>query len=327
MRRTLVSLFAVILLVSCACYAEKTEEFQNKSGATATGLRIVFYSSTSITGFGDSFSTVTPTGSAKEFLFSGGSVLPFGTFTVSWASSTMVKSYEWLTGDQQGSSTPGVKCTVTVSATYPNLREAIERAWDGAVICVEPGTYQLDTFVVIEHSITIRGMGQTASEVVITCPKYEPQAIITMEKSDVVAENLEVRYSGFETYDTSHLILKNVIVSAIMAKGESTVDIQTSLVSNTYVDSNTLGVWGTLGSHVSVRGSVIERVVVASGDVQLTVIDSAFRGPESSLGGLDHASLDIRDCTFDGLSCGINLVNFAGTVLVNRPGFSGGWIT
>jgi len=311
MRRTLVCLLAVVLAVSCLCYAEKTQEFQNNSGAKATGLRVVFYSSTTIISYGDAFSTVTPTGSAKEFVFSGGSVLPWGTFTVSWASSTTVRSFEWLTGDQPGSATPAVHCDTTVSATYPNLKEAIERAWDGAVICVEPGTYEIATIVSTIHNITLRGMTQSASDVVIRSPKYKTEAFFAHQSATVVLENMTFESFGIFSNDKSHVILKNVVTTGVVAHIESIIDIESSILQT----SPWLSLQVQDGTHVSLRNSAVEGKVLVWGDAHFAAFDCMFRSPQSVVTAQTNTTIEVRNCTFDDLSLGIDLGGFAGTIL------------
>jgi len=312
MRRTVVWLFAVVLTVSCLCYAEKTQEFQNNCGAKATGLRIVFYSSTSITSYGDAFSTVTPTGSVKEFVFSGGTVSPFGTFTVSWASSTTVKSYEWLTGDQPGPSKPAVKCSVTVSAVYPNLKEAIERAWDGAVICVEPGTYQIGLLTIEEHSFAIRGMGQTASDVVFTGPKYSDHWFTVALSATVAAENLKVDDTLLLVNGNATLSLKNVIIvtaKQVYLRGYSTVDIESSVLT-----LSSMSVFEA--NRLSIRDSVVEGLVSAREDAQFAASNSVFRGSKSKITASGNSRIEIRNCEFDPLSLGIEIASdFTGVIV------------
>jgi len=311
--RTVVWLFAVVLSISCVFCAAKTQEFQNDTGAVATGIRIVFSSIVAVTAHDAAFPVMQPEDRAREFVFSGGSVRPFDTFFVSWNTAASVVRFEWLTEQQTGLSKPVVRCSYTASPTRASLSEVISTAWDGAVFCLEPGTYQVDSMA-IAHSITLRGMGQTASDVVITGPKYQPQIIFTTEDATVVLDNLSFPNALLCAYEKSHLILKNVIAYGVNPDHESTLDIERSILRRN--DSSGLAILAGGGALVSIRHSVVEGGIQVMVDVQLVVLDSLFQGPTSLIGASGGTRIEVRNCEFDPLSRGIRLVpDFTGTVL------------
>jgi hypothetical protein len=92
------------------------EVVTNDTGEEATGLRIVFSTPVQITAFGDTLMEVDQTGTADEFVFSGGTVSPWESHWLNWApSSAQIISYEWLS-DLSISSPISI---VAVEADYP----------------------------------------------------------------------------------------------------------------------------------------------------------------------------------------------------------------
>jgi len=75
-----------LLCVSVAVYAG--EVITNDSGEDATGLRVVFSTPVLITDFGDILTSVDPQMLAFEFVFSGGTVEPWGSHWMNWALAT-----------------------------------------------------------------------------------------------------------------------------------------------------------------------------------------------------------------------------------------------
>jgi len=93
--KTLGLLLAGFLFVSLLVGAG--EVITNDTGEDASGLRISFSSLVLITGFGDSFTSVSPQMLSYDFTFSGGVVEPFGSNWVSWAPLTAsIVGYEWI---------------------------------------------------------------------------------------------------------------------------------------------------------------------------------------------------------------------------------------
>jgi PKD repeat protein len=92
----LVSLIGIVLVCVAA-----GDVFINDSGFTANAFRIVFSSAVRITDYGrDIFPYCTPRGEGKEFLFTGGKVVPGNTFWLNWErrtrSEVKVVKAEWL---------------------------------------------------------------------------------------------------------------------------------------------------------------------------------------------------------------------------------------
>jgi len=70
--------------------------FMNDTGETVYGLRIVFSEPVTITSFGDVLMSVEPSGESTTFMFSGGTVEPWGDHWIIWEpGSASVVSEEW----------------------------------------------------------------------------------------------------------------------------------------------------------------------------------------------------------------------------------------
>jgi hypothetical protein len=89
-----------LLLVGLLCISVSSlasEVVTNDSGQDATGLRVVFSESVTITAFGDTLMKVDPEGIATEFVFSGGTVAAWGSHWLSWTPApARIISHEWL---------------------------------------------------------------------------------------------------------------------------------------------------------------------------------------------------------------------------------------
>jgi hypothetical protein len=311
---TVMWLVAAILLVSCVYCAGKTQPFVNETGNVATGIRIVFNTLVTVTSHDGAFPVMQPEDRAKEFVFTGGSIKPFGTFFVSWNTAAYVVRFEWLTGEQTGASTPAVRCSLTVSSERTRLSDVLQYAFDGAVICLGPGTYEFEMLPVPDCSFTLRGTGQTASDVVIKGPKYDAIAGLFVSGSrTVVIENLKFESSMVGTHGKAHLILKNVIAERVWAMGESTIEIESSLLLETQRHQTLMAADGT---HVSIRDSVVEGNADAHEDAQFSVFNTVFQGPASGVTAYGSPRIEIRNCIFS-LSLGIALRSgdFAGVVV------------
>lgn len=97
MRKVL--LLAVVGLLCISLSSLAGEVITNDTGGEATGLRVVFSMPVQITVFGDILMYVDQEGRAQEFMFSGGTVSPWGSHWLNWSPTTArVVEYEWLIG-------------------------------------------------------------------------------------------------------------------------------------------------------------------------------------------------------------------------------------
>ncbi|MCK5827605.1 hypothetical protein KAH43_03685, partial [Candidatus Bipolaricaulota bacterium] len=92
---------ASLLLVRLLCFSVLVfagEVITNDTGEDATGLRVAFSTPVLITAFGDILTSVDPQMLAFEFVFSGGTVEPWGSHWFNYAPTTAsVVESEWLT--------------------------------------------------------------------------------------------------------------------------------------------------------------------------------------------------------------------------------------
>lgn len=94
-----VRLLLVIGLLCVSLSSLAGEVVTNDTGEDATGLWVTFSEPVQITAFGDTLMEVDQTGPADEFVFSGGTVSPWGSHWLNWSPTTArVVEYEWLTG-------------------------------------------------------------------------------------------------------------------------------------------------------------------------------------------------------------------------------------
>lgn len=95
MRKVL--LLAVVGLLCISLSSLAGEVITNDTGEDATGLKVVFSMPAEITAFGDILMHVDQEGPAQEFIFSGGTVEPWGSHWFSYSpAAASVLEYEWL---------------------------------------------------------------------------------------------------------------------------------------------------------------------------------------------------------------------------------------
>jgi hypothetical protein len=93
-----ISLLLGIGLLCISLSSLAGEVITNDTGEEATGLRVVFSEAVQITAFGDILMHVDHEGPAAEFVFSGGTVSPWGSHWLNWSPATArVVEYGWLT--------------------------------------------------------------------------------------------------------------------------------------------------------------------------------------------------------------------------------------
>ena len=90
-------LLAAGLLIIFSCSVLAGGYLTNDSGQTVYGLRVEFSEPVTITGFGDILTVVDPTGESTAFVFTGGTLEPFGGHWFNWSPVQATIVYqEWL---------------------------------------------------------------------------------------------------------------------------------------------------------------------------------------------------------------------------------------
>lgn len=127
---------ASLLFIGLICFSVVVfagEVITNDTGEEATGLRVAFSSPVLITAFGDILTSVDPQMLSFEFVFSGGTVEPWGSHWLNWAPTTVsVVEYEWFTDPATAESPPG-NLPNTPAPTYDEIM---------AQIAEYPGAYE-----------------------------------------------------------------------------------------------------------------------------------------------------------------------------------------
>lgn len=139
-----------MLLVGLLCISLSAlagEVITNDTGEDTTGLHVVFSAPVLIMGFGDTLMNVDQRGLSYEFVFSGGTVPPWGSHWMNWTPATaQIMSYEWLdqvpilisqtTTDNSMAEEPGLIPGASVSPDSET--EAGYIAWSGALTEGQP---------------------------------------------------------------------------------------------------------------------------------------------------------------------------------------------
>lgn len=116
-----VALLAVVGLLCISLSSLAGEVITNDTGEDAIGLQVVFSESVTITAFGDTLMQVDQTGAASEFVFSGGTVSPWGSHWMSWTpSSAKLISHEWLRSSRPAIKKSSLSLPTTTLTQFPS---------------------------------------------------------------------------------------------------------------------------------------------------------------------------------------------------------------
>jgi arabinogalactan endo-1,4-beta-galactosidase len=137
-----VSLLLGIGLLCVSLSSLAGEVITNDTGEDATGLRVVFSSPVLITGSGDVFTTVDPQMLSYEFVFSGGTVEPWGSHWLNWVPTTArIMSHEWVAKTLSHDSSTQNSLTILGDNFILGARLSsylVKRVWDGVWRTVDP---------------------------------------------------------------------------------------------------------------------------------------------------------------------------------------------
>ena len=300
---------AVALLVSiiavAGAFAATEEDFRNMTGGDVLGIRIEFTRPVNITNHDDVFPDVDPSGRSTEFTFSGGTLRNHQAFTVSWDASAMVTDWEWVTHDADDGDSPGYDCSTTVGPdSWVTLESVLDRSWDGMVVCLEPGEYEIPD-IIVEHDVTLIGLGDDPSEVVVSYWGYDSVSLIANECT-LILENLSLAGAVcFRNLGGGHCIAREVHTTtgckyienfcSAAVTGGGTLEMYSCAVGG-YVHASAAGhvilVSSTFAGY-GFWGLDIRGVAVA----ELTHVSFSNRTYGCNLD--DRARLVMNDCTFD----------------------------
>jgi len=195
--RTLAIALLVSIVVVAGAFASTEKDFRNQTGGDVLGIRIQFSTYVAITDSDDVFPDVEPVGNsmggkAREFTFTGGSLRSNATFSLSWDAPAMVMDWEWVTHDADDNDSPGYDCSTTINAEWFNLAQVLNRTWDGMVVCLEPGRYEIpgSGLIIIEDDVSLVGLGPDSGSVVICSSEYGRIQFVTQGDATLVLENL-----------------------------------------------------------------------------------------------------------------------------------------
>ena len=291
----LIVAFLVLSLVVCGLSAE-AEELTNDSRKTAVAVRITFVRKVMIRGHGREFPTQDPaTGRSDVFVFSGGEVRRNRSFEIEWSpGSIKIKSIEWLEVygvEEQQNMEARSSCSCILSPS-DSLGSRLNNAYEGLEICLEPGVYELEYYVNIETNVIVRGLGDTPSDVLITCPEYSYLYIYAIESGNLLMENLAFavpKYSKMSVgaADTAQAALRAIHVEQ-GSKFEARVARQ-----------------GTL----RVENAILTQATAVQ-EGRLVVESTVFRGPAhedklpTAVWASDEAQVTLLGCEISGYSWG-----------------------
>jgi len=311
-------LLAWVLVLSLAGVVAQgaTASYRNRTGRTVYGLRVLFRSSVEITEYDNAFSTVEPTGRRKEFIFSGGSLEYLSAFSFSWTpESGEIRRHEWLTA-------PPVEvdpaCSVTYGPSYFDMQRVYEGIWDGIMICLEPGTYDLAAGGYYREwahasgpAVTIRGLGESPEDVVLRGAQYAQ--IFSSGEMVLTLENLTLdEYAIVTVSGSAHATLRNVTMRSVRVLERGTLEIIDSTILRPPGFATGLSLGGS--TTTTIVGTTFEVKLAASGNAMVTLTECSFVGPWTGITVQQTADLAFYNCSMDSAGTGIRLGDFTGTI-------------
>lgn len=164
-----------------------------------------------------------------------------------------------------GSAQPPVECTATLQAGQP-IQQALDQAQEGAVICLEAGTYPVSSSYTVNKGLSLVGLGARPEEVVLRGDRAEPVVVIEAQ-GKVLITNLTVREGsgagpterggGVHIINSQDVTLRRVILTENQRFGlltqRSQVTVEDSQVLNTQAVTAPLDGQGILS-----RGSAVQ---------------------------------------------------------------------
>jgi hypothetical protein len=188
-----------------------------------------------------------------------------------------------------------------------SIQSAIDRAWPGAVLMIEPGVYR-ETLEIVE-SLTLRGVG---GDVIIE-PVAGQDGILISESARVCLEDLTVRRAdvGIEISDFAECEAERIEVSSCTT-GIRVLDLSSLTLSDARLRENGTALHGLDAVSMTISGCTIER---SWGERAAVVLEDTV-----------SASIDWTDIA-DGASSGVLVVDAVTahirSSLIRRNGFDG----
>jgi len=142
-----------------------------------------------------------------------------------------------------------------------SIQAAIERAEEGAIICLPAGTWEEN--LKIEKSLTLRGIGQQKTVIKGKEEGYPAVWISSMKRVAVKVEGLAIAGAGGECADWH----KGICPDGLLIQGEAKVEITDSTISGNR--RNGLSLWG------SAWAAIIDSAISKNGHYGLWLWDSA----------------------------------------------------
>jgi len=160
---------------------------------------------------------------------------------------------------------PPPPCTTTLQAGQ-SLQQALDQAQEGAVICLEAGTYAVSSSFAIRKGLSLVGLGARPEEVVLRGDRAEPVVMIETQ-GKVLVQNLTVREGsgagpterggGIHIQNSPDVALRRVVLSENRRFGllaqRSQVTLEDGQVLNTQAVTAPLD-----GQGIVSRGSTVQ---------------------------------------------------------------------
>ena len=251
-------------------------------------MRVTFRNRVRITGHSREFDTVDPSsGLSNVFVFYGGELRRNRTFEIEWSpDSTAITSVEWLEAysaeeQQEMEETRGCSC---VLGSEDSLQSRLRSAYDGIEICLEPGTYTLEGYIIgLDSNITIRGIHRDAGEAIVTSAKYDEIVLVLDEttlhlKSISFGEGIvEILIKGTAEATFESCSLQDL---AATVRGIASLTVQDSFLGSVGAFD---GATVTLADCIVGTGGVIDLGIWAGGEARVLVVDSVVQDKSTGI--------------------------------------------
>ena len=318
--RRLMSVLGIVALLCVCCAVVFGEELKNDSRITAVAVRITFSSRVRITDYGREFSGVEPSsGMSDVFVFTGGNLRRNQTFEIEWAPSFItVESVEWLSEYTDDSSDqPEQSCTNLLRATWGSIYDLLlERQYDGMVICLEPGRYEvLASTVRVDHDIVILGTGANSAETIIAGGGFSGSNFMVWGSATLRFENLTLADGvALQTLERATCEVANAQIDSAFAGDESTMSISGCQIGgDLYVNGS-----ATLLVESCQFVGDGRYAVSLHESASATISNTVFANREFGISVRDNVNLTVLSCRFeDSLlynSISIASFGFAGSI-------------
>jgi hypothetical protein len=224
--------------------------------------------------------------------------------------SIQIKSIEWLEvygAEAQEDMQEIADCSCVLSPS-DSLENRLSNAYDGIVICLEPGVYTLMQYILsLPYDVTIRGIHQDMGVAQIVAPKYET-VILAVRDSRLRMESIAFGDGLIEILAQGAAIvtIDSCDIQYLTLRGTAQASVDDSSLSVVIASDGARVI--LINCAIEIDGE-ISMGIDADGDAEVVVVDSIIKN--KNIGILARGSSIVRVTRSEFVNCGQDTLEVA----------------